>query len=45
MHKGNFREITIHKVNINMHNNQNNHINGKFQIEERRRKVAALHNL
>jgi DNA-binding transcriptional ArsR family regulator len=25
-----------------MHNNQNNHINGKFQIEERRRKVASL---
>jgi putative DNA primase/helicase len=25
-----------------MHNNQNNHINSKFQIEERRRKVASL---
>jgi hypothetical protein len=25
-----------------MHNNQNNHIKGKFQIEERRRKVASL---
>ena len=25
-----------------MHNNQNNHINGKFEIEERRRKVASL---
>jgi DNA-binding transcriptional ArsR family regulator len=32
----------MHKANINMHNNQNNHINGKFQIEERRRKVASL---
>jgi HTH domain len=25
-----------------MHNNQNNHINGKFRIDERRRKVASL---
>jgi predicted transcriptional regulator len=25
-----------------MHNNQNNHINSKFEIEERRRKVASL---
>ena len=25
-----------------MHNNQNNHINAKFQIEERRRKVASM---
>ena len=25
-----------------MHNNQNNHINGKYEIEERRRKVASL---
>ena len=32
----------MHKANINMHNNRNNHINSKFQIEERRRKVASL---
>jgi IS30 family transposase len=25
-----------------MHNNQNNHINGRYEIEERRRKVASL---
>ena len=34
--------IAIHRVNINMHNNQNNHINCKFKIEERRRKVSSL---
>ena len=25
-----------------MHNNQNNHVNGKYEVEERRRKVASL---
>jgi len=25
-----------------MHNNQNNHNNSKFEIEERRRKVSSL---
>ena len=25
-----------------MHNNQNKHVIGKFQIEERRRKVASM---
>ena len=25
-----------------MQNNQNNHINGKFEVEERRRKIASM---
>jgi IS30 family transposase len=32
----------MHKVSSDMHNNQNNHVNGKFEVEERRRKVASL---
>jgi len=34
-----FLNIVLHKVKINMHNNQNNHVIGEFQIEERRRYV------
>jgi transposase len=32
----------MHKVSSDMHNNQNNHVNAKFEVEERRRKVASL---
>jgi IS30 family transposase len=32
----------MHKVSSDMYNNQNNHVNGKFEVEERRRKVASL---
>jgi DNA-binding CsgD family transcriptional regulator len=32
----------MHKTSSNMHNNQNNHINSKYEVEERRRKVAFM---
>jgi hypothetical protein len=32
----------MHKVIENMHNNQNNHINGKYDVEERRKKVSSM---
>jgi hypothetical protein len=25
-----------------MHNNQNNHVNGKYEVEERRRQVSSM---
>jgi DNA-binding NarL/FixJ family response regulator len=25
-----------------MHNNQNNHVDGKYEVEERRRKVGSM---
>src|SRR6266516_2112660 len=32
----------MHKISANMHNNQNNHISVKFEIEDRRKKVSFL---
>jgi Trp repressor protein len=32
----------MHSLSTNLHNNQNNHINGRFVIEERRKQVARL---
>jgi uncharacterized protein YerC len=34
----------MHKTleNMHMHNNQNNHVNGKYEVEERRKKVASM---
>jgi hypothetical protein len=41
MHKAN-SEI-MHKTSSNMHNNQNNHVDGKYEVElQRRRKVGSM---
>jgi IS30 family transposase len=33
----------MHKTSSNMHNNQNNHVDGKYEVElQRRRKVGSM---